>query len=120
MQPKLLRVLQDGEFEPLGRDNAPRQLPQIVASNQDLKTAIRAGRFRQDLYYRLSVFPIEVPPLRDRCDDIPLLVRYFAKKYARRMGRQIESIAKQTMDALSQYTWPGNIRELQNLMERAV
>jgi formate hydrogenlyase transcriptional activator len=73
-----------------------------------------------DLYYRLNVFPIDVPPLRDRRDDIPLLVRYFANKYARRMGKQIESIPNETMDALSRYSWPGNIRELQNLMERAV
>jgi formate hydrogenlyase transcriptional activator len=77
-------------------------------------------KFRSDLYYRLKVFPIDVPPLRDRRGDIPLLVRYFANKYARRMGKQIESIPKETMDALSHYSWPGNIRELQNLMERAV
>jgi formate hydrogenlyase transcriptional activator len=76
-------------------------------------------KFRRDLYYRLNVFPIDVPPLRDRRDDIPLLVHYFANKYARRMGKQIESIPNETMDALSRYSWPGNIRELQNLMERA-
>ena len=76
-------------------------------------------KFRNDLYYRLKVFPIDVPPLRDRREDIPLLVRYFANKYARRMGKQIESIPKEAMDALSHYAWPGNIRELQNLMERA-
>jgi len=76
-------------------------------------------KFRRDLYYRLNVFPIHVPPLRDRRDDIPLLVHYFANKYARRMGKQIESIPKEAMDALSRYSWPGNIRELQNLMERA-
>jgi formate hydrogenlyase transcriptional activator len=77
-------------------------------------------KFRSDLYYRLKVFPIDVPPLRDRRDDIPLLIRYFANKYARRIGKQIKSIPKETMDALSHYSWPGNIRELQNLMERAV
>ena len=76
-------------------------------------------KFRSDLYYRLKVFPIDIPPLRDRREDIPILVRYFANKYARRMGKQIESIPKETMDALSHYAWPGNIRELQNLMERA-
>jgi formate hydrogenlyase transcriptional activator len=77
-------------------------------------------KFRSDLYYRLNVFPIAVPPLRDRRDDIPLLIRYFANKFARRMGKRIESIPKETMEALSRYSWPGNIRELQNLMERAV
>src|SRR5258706_12761441 len=76
--------------------------------------------FRSDLYYRLHVFPVTVPPLRDRREDIPLLIRYFANKYARRMGKHIESIPKEAMDALSHYAWPGNIRELQNLMERAV
>ena len=80
---------------------------------------IAEKKFRSDLYYRLKVFPIDVPPLRDRRDDIPLLVRYFANKYARRMGKQIESIPNETMDALFRYSWPGNIRELQNLMERA-
>jgi formate hydrogenlyase transcriptional activator len=80
---------------------------------------VAENKFRRDLYYRLNVFPIDVPPLRDRRDDIPLLVHYFANKYARRMGKQIESIPNETMDALSRYSWPGNIRELQNLMERA-
>jgi formate hydrogenlyase transcriptional activator len=121
LQPKLLRVLQEKEFERLGSTRTERvDVRVLAATNASLTQMVAEKKFRSDLYYRLSVFPIEVPPLRGRRDDIPLLVRYFANKYARRMGRQIESIAKQTMDALSHYTWPGNIRELQNLMERAV
>ena len=92
----------------------------LAARNTSLVQMVADKRFRNDLYYRLNVFPIDVPPLRDRRDDIPLLVRYFANKCARRMGKQIESIPDETMDALSRYSWPGNIRELQNLIERAV
>ena len=91
----------------------------LAATNTNLTQLVAEKKFRSDLYYRLKVFPIDVPPLRERRDDIPLLVRYFANKYARRMGKQIESIPNETMDALSRYSWPGNIRELQNLMERA-
>ena len=91
----------------------------LAATYASLTQMVTEKKFRSDLYYRLKVFPIDVPPLRDRREDIPLLVRYFANKYARRMGKQIESIPKETMDALSRYAWPGNIRELQNLMERA-
>jgi transcriptional regulator with GAF, ATPase, and Fis domain len=91
----------------------------LAATNANLSQLVAEKKFRRDLYYRLNVFPIDVPPLRDRRDDIPLLVHYFANKYARRMGKQIESIPNETMDALSRYSWPGNIRELQNLMERA-
>ena len=91
----------------------------LAATNASLSQLVAEKKFRRDLYYRLNVFPIDVPPLRDRRDDIPLLVHYFANKYARRMGKQIESIPNETMDALSRYSWPGNIRELQNLMERA-
>jgi formate hydrogenlyase transcriptional activator len=120
LQPKLLRVLQEQEFERLGSTRTQRvDVRLLAATNASLTQMVSEKKFRSDLYYRLNVFPIAVPPLRDRRDDIPLLVRYFANNYARRMGKQIESIPKETMDALSRYSWPGNIRELQNLMERA-
>jgi formate hydrogenlyase transcriptional activator len=120
LQPKLLRVLQEQEFERLGSTRTQRvDVRVLAATNANLTQMVAEKKFRNDLYYRLKVFPIDVPPLRDRRDDIPLLVHYFANKYARRMGKQIESIPKETMDALSRYSWPGNIRELQNLMERA-
>jgi formate hydrogenlyase transcriptional activator len=121
LQPKLLRVLQEQEFERLGSTRTQRvDVRVLAATNANLTQMVAEKKFRNDLYYRLKVFPIDVPPLRDRRDDIPLLVHYFANKYARRMGKQIESIPNETMDALSRYSWPGNIRELQNLMERAV
>ena len=120
LQPKHLRVLQEQEFERLGSTRTQRvDVRVLAATNANLAQMVAEKKFRRDLYYRLNVFPIEVPPLRDRRDDIPLLVHYFANKYARRMGKQIESIPNETMDALSRYSWPGNIRELQNLMERA-
>jgi DNA-binding NtrC family response regulator len=120
LQPKLLRVLQEQEFERLGSTRTQRvDVRLLAATNAGLTQMVAEKKFRSDLYYRLNVFPINVPSLRDRRDDIPLLVRHFANKYARRMGKQIESIPTETMDALSRYTWPGNIRELQNLMERA-
>jgi formate hydrogenlyase transcriptional activator len=120
LQPKLLRVLQEQEFERLGSTRTQRvDVRVLAATNVSLTQMVAEKKFRSDLYYRLKVFPIDVPPLRDRRDDIPLLVRYFSNKYARRMGKQIESIPRETMDALSHYAWPGNIRELQNLMERA-
>jgi formate hydrogenlyase transcriptional activator len=120
LQPKLLRVLQEQEFERLGSTRTQRvDVRVLAATNANLAQMVAEKKFRRDLYYRLNVFPIDVPPLRDRRDDIPLLVHYFANKYARRMGKQIESSPKETMDALSSYSWPGNIRELQNLMERA-
>ena len=120
LQPKLLRVLQEQEFERLGSTRTQRvDVRLLAATNTNLAQMVADKKFRSDLYYRLNVFPIDVPPLRDRRDDIPLLVRYFANKYARRMGKQIESIPNETMDALSRYSWPGNIRELQNLIERA-
>lgn len=120
LQPKLLRVLQEQEFERLGSTRTQRvDVRVLAATNTNLAQMVAEKKFRSDLYYRLNVFPIAVPPLRDRRDDIPLLVCHFAKKFARRMGKQIESIPKETMDALSRYAWPGNIRELQNLMERA-
>jgi formate hydrogenlyase transcriptional activator len=120
LQPKLLRVLQEQEFERLGSTRTQRvDVRVLAATNTSLTQMVAEKKFRSDLYYRLKVFPIDVPPLRERRDDIPLLVRYFANKFARRMGKQIESIPNETMDALSRYSWPGNIRELQNLMERA-
>jgi formate hydrogenlyase transcriptional activator len=121
LQPKLLRVLQEQEFERLGSTRTQHvDVRFLAATNAGLTQMVAEKKFRSDLYYRLNVFPINVPSLRDRRDDIPLLVRHFANKYARRMGKQIESIPAETMDVLSRYAWPGNIRELQNLMERAV
>ncbi|MFZ0317887.1 MAG: sigma 54-interacting transcriptional regulator [Candidatus Sulfotelmatobacter sp.] len=121
LQPKLLRVLQEQEFERLGSTRTQRvDVRLLAATNADLAQSVVDGKFRSDLYYRLSVFPIIIPPLRERRDDIPSLVRHFANKYARRMGKRVECISAQTMNALLRYAWPGNIRELQNLMERAV
>jgi formate hydrogenlyase transcriptional activator len=121
LQPKLLRVLQEREFERLGSSRTLQTDARLVAAtNVDLPDMIDAKRFRPDLYYRLNVFPIRVPPLRERREDIPLLVRYFARDYARRMHRNITLVPSATMEALVRYSWPGNIRELQNLIERAV
>jgi formate hydrogenlyase transcriptional activator len=121
LQPKLLRVLQEQEFERLGSTRTQRVDVRVVAAtNANLAPMVAEKKFRSDLFYRLNVFPITVPPLRERRDDVERLVRHFANKYARRMGKRIVSIPKATMDALSRHTWPGNIRELQNLMERAV
>ena len=121
VQPKLLRVLQEREFERLGSSHTLRtDVRVIAATNADLPQMVVAKRFRADLYYRLNVFPIHVPPLRERPEDIPLLVRYFARDCARRMNRRIGAVPAAAMDALVRYSWPGNIRELQNLIERAV
>ncbi len=121
LQPKLLRVLQEQEFERLGSTRTQRADVRVVAAtNADIAPMVAEKKFRSDLYYRLNVFPISVPPLRDRRDDIPRLVRHFGNKYARRMGKHIDRVSKKTMGALCRHTWPGNIRELQNLMERAV
>ena len=121
LQAKLLRVLQDGEFERLG---SPRTIKVdvrvIAATNRDLETEVRTGRFRQDLYYRLSVYPLSVPPLGERPDDIPLLVQAFVQKFNKKLGKQIETIPQNTMDVLQRYTWPGNVRELENVIERAI
>jgi DNA-binding NtrC family response regulator len=118
LQPKLLRVLQDQEFERLGGNRTIRVDVRIIAAtNRDLKTMVDENKFRADLYYRLRVFPLSVPPLRERREDIPLLSRYFVQKHARRMGRKIESIPSAALDVLTNYHWPGNIRELQNLLE---
>jgi formate hydrogenlyase transcriptional activator len=121
IQPKLLRVLQDQEFERLGSTRTIKiDVRLIAATNRDLARSVFERQFRNDLYYRLHVFPIRVPPLRERRDDIPLLVRYFVHKFAQRMSRHIESIPKETMNALMAWHWPGNVRELENLMERSV
>lgn len=121
LQPKLLRVLQDHEFERLGGVRTIRVNVRLVAAtNRDLARCVAEHQFRNDLFYRLNVFPIRVPPLRERREDIQLLVRYFVRKFARRMNRHIETIPKPTMAALNKWPWPGNVRELENLMERSV
>jgi len=120
-QVKLLRVLQEHEFEPLGSSRTVKVNVRIIAaSNRDLEKAVQEGRFRADLFYRLNVLPIVVPPLRQRRSDIPLLTTFFVEKFARQFGKQITGITQDTMDLLSRYDWPGNIRELQNVVERAV
>jgi PAS domain S-box-containing protein len=120
-QVALLRVLQEREFERVG-GNAPIRVDVrvIAATNRDLQTAIEAGTFRSDLFYRLNVFPIAVPPLRERADDIPLLVEYFIDRYARKAGRKIRRVKRRTLDRLRSYPWPGNVRELQNVIERSM
>ncbi len=121
LQPKLLRVLQDGEFERLGSTQTKKvDLRLVAATNRNLNQMIEGRQFRSDLYYRLSVFPIRIPPLRERPEDIPLLVRYFSQKYARRMEKRIENIPAAALRKLTRWHWPGNVRELQNLVERAV
>ena len=121
VQPKLLRVLQEREFERLGSTRTQRVDVRVVAAtNRDLERMVEAGSFRNDLYYRLNVFPISVPPLRERVDDIPALAHYFVRHCARRMGRSAPAISPGVMDALTRWSWPGNIRELQNVIERAV
>jgi formate hydrogenlyase transcriptional activator len=120
-QVKLLRVLQEHEFEPLGSSRTVRVNVRIIAaSNRDLEKAVQECRFRADLYYRLNVLPIVLPPLRQRRSDIPLLAAFFVERFARQFGKQVTGIAQDTMGLLSQYDWPGNIRELQNVIERAV
>jgi formate hydrogenlyase transcriptional activator len=121
LQPKLLRVLQEQEFERLGGTKTTKvDVRLVAATNCDLAAMVADGRFRSDLYYRLNVFPVVLPPLRERTDDIPPLVRHFTQRFARGMGRRIEKIPSDVMEALVQYPWPGNIRELQNVIERAV
>jgi len=120
-QAKLLRAIQNKEFERLGSSHTIKVDVRIVATtNRNLEEEVRKGRFRQDLYYRLNVFPITVPPLRQRKEDIPLLVQAFIERYARKLGKQITSIQKETMKALQDYPWPGNVRELESILERAV
>jgi len=121
LQPKLLRVLQEQEFERLGSARTQKvDVRLIAATNCDLESMVTEKRFRSDLYYRLNVFPITIPALRDRREDIPLLARWFAQKFATRLRKTIESIPAKTLAALSEYSWPGNVRELENLIERAV
>jgi formate hydrogenlyase transcriptional activator len=119
LQSKLLRVLQEGEFERLGSPRTIKvDLRVIAATNRSLAEAVRAGKFREDLFYRFNVFPITIPPLRERREDIPLLVWHFVRELSQEMGRNIEAIQGSTMEALKNYSWPGNIRELRNIVER--
>ena len=121
LQPKLLRILQEQEFERLGGTQTHQADVRLVAAtHRDLAEMVKRGEFRSDLYYRLNVFPVLLPPLRERREDIPALVTHFVEMFCRRMGKHIEHIPQETMFALSSYSWPGNIRELQNLIERAV
>jgi formate hydrogenlyase transcriptional activator len=121
LQPKLLRVLQEREFERLGSTTTLRTDARLIAAtNRDLAAMVEDQKFRSDLYYRLNVFPVRVPALRERREDIPLLVRHFVQQFSRRMNRSIETIPSETMSTLVRYEWPGNIRELQNVIERAV
>ncbi len=121
LQPKLLRVLQEQEFERLGSGRTHKvDVRLIAATNRDLMKMVARGQFRSDLYYRLNVFPILLPALRERREDIPVLVTHFVKMFTRRMGKQVDSIPPETMSAFQWHSWPGNIRELQNLVERAV
>jgi transcriptional regulator with GAF, ATPase, and Fis domain len=121
LQPKLLRVLQEQEFERLGSGRTQRvDVRLVAATNRDLPEMVEQKEFRSDLYYRLNVFPILLPPLRQRPEDIPMLVRHFAEVFARRMGKRIEHIPADTMAAFCAHPWPGNVRELQNIIERAV
>ncbi|MBU2514579.1 sigma 54-interacting transcriptional regulator [bacterium] len=121
LQPKLLRVIQDGEFERLGSSHTIKIDTRIIAAtNRNLEEEVRKGRFRDDLWYRLNIFPITMPPLRDRVDDIPLLVDFYVKKISKRLGKVIEMIPVSVMNTLKKYHWPGNIRELENVLERGV
>jgi len=121
LQPKLLRVIEDGEFERLGSSRTIKVDVRIIAAtNRNLEEEVRKGRFREDLWYRLNVFPITAPPLRDRKTDIPLLADFFVGRICRRMGKSIESVPRTVMDRLQDYHWPGNVRELENVLERAV
>ena len=121
LQPKLLRVLQEGEFERLGGARTIKvDVRVIAATNRNLTQAVKDGKFREDLFYRLEVFPIDLPPLRDRPEDIPLLSWTFVKEFSNSMGKPIEKISTESMNAMVAYSWPGNIRELRNVIERAM
>jgi formate hydrogenlyase transcriptional activator len=121
LQPKLLRVLQEQEFERLGSTRTRKvDVRLVAATNRDLTEMMKRGDFRSDLFYRLNVFPVRIPPLRERREDIPSLVQYFMRKYARRMGKRVETVPAATMRKLVDWSWPGNVRELQNMIERGV
>ncbi|HVR62969.1 MAG TPA: sigma-54 dependent transcriptional regulator, partial [Polyangia bacterium] len=120
VQVKLLRVLQEGEVERLGGRTNKVDLRLVAATNQDLRAAVREGRFREDLYYRLNVIAVPIPPLRDRRDDIPLLAEHFLNLYGERNGRRLAGFSRAAMEALTRHEWPGNVRELENSIERAV
>jgi DNA-binding NtrC family response regulator len=121
LQSKLLRVIQDGEFERVGSPRSIKVNVRIIAaSNRNLEEEIKSGRFREDLFYRLNVFPITIPPLRQRKEDIPLLVNHFVAKFNKKIGKKIETVSKETLNALKEYHWPGNVRELESVIERAV
>jgi transcriptional regulator with PAS, ATPase and Fis domain len=121
LQSKLLRVLQEREIEPLGSERSDKiDVRIIAATNRDLRQMVADARFQEDLFYRLNVIPIEIPPLRERRDDIPALVEHFVQKHAQRVGRRIERIDDGVLAGLQQYDWPGNVRELENTIERAV
>ena len=121
LQSKLLRVLEEGKFERLGSTKPLHVDVRIIAAtNRDIEQEVKEGKFRRDLFYRLNVFPIVIPPLRERPEDIPLLVRAIVKEFQKRMGKEIESIPKKTMQALQSYSWPGNVRELRNMIEHAM
>jgi chemotaxis protein methyltransferase CheR len=121
LQTKLLQVIQDGEFERLGSSGTIKvDVRVIAATNRNLEAEVREGRFREDLWYRLNIFPITVPPLRERMEDIALLVDFFVNKISKRLGKSIESIPTSVMNTLQNYGWPGNVRELENVLERAV
>jgi transcriptional regulator with PAS, ATPase and Fis domain len=121
LQAKLLRVLQEQEFEPIGSDKAVRVDVRVVAAtNRDLRLATKEGRFREDLFYRLNVLPVELPPLRERPEDIALLTAYFLQRHSRKKGRAVEKVEKEALALLEGYSWPGNVRELENLLERLV
>ncbi|HET8563916.1 MAG TPA: sigma-54 dependent transcriptional regulator, partial [Candidatus Binatia bacterium] len=120
-QVKLLRVLQEGEFERVGSSQTIKvDVRVIAATNRDLKEVVKDGRFRADLFYRLNVFPLEVPPLRERRGDIPLLVNFFLSKFGKKLGKEVRGVSQRSMESLVSYNWPGNVRELQNVVERAV
>jgi len=121
LQTKLLRVLQEREFERLGSTRTIRTNTRLIAATHcDLSAMVQEQKFRSDLFYRLNVFPVQVPPLRERPEDIPLLVRHFTQYFAKRMNKVIDTITSETMTALTRYPWPGNVRELQHLIERAL
>jgi chemotaxis protein methyltransferase CheR len=121
LQPKLLRVLEEGEFEPLGTNKTHKVDVRIIsATNRILQDEIEAGRFREDLFYRLNIFPISIPPLRERKEDIPLMVEHLVDKFSRKLGKRIDKIPTQVLNSLMEFSWPGNVRELSNVIERAV